>query len=172
MVTGLSCPAAGRHLGIEPAQLAERRAPRPGAGRICPAPAASAAARGRRCQAGLCEIRCGKRHGASQRAGELSAPEGGAEVPEGCAVSDGDGAGWLAEGEGEGEDAGLELGGVLEGRGELLGDGRADGDESLGVGELAVSIAAEGAAALEGGPSADAGLDGLDGGDVRCEAGG
>ena len=65
------------------------------------------------------------------------------------------------------------LGGVLEGLGELLGDGRADGDESLGAGELAVSIAAEGAAALEGGPSAGAGLGGgLDGAEVRCGAGG
>ena len=90
-------------------------------------------------------------------------------MPEGGAVSDGDGAGGLPEG----EDAGLELGGVLEGLGELLGDGRADGDESLGAGELAVSIAAEGAAALEGGPSAGAGLGGgRDGAEVRCEAGG
>lgn len=90
-------------------------------------------------------------------------------MPEGGAVSDGDGAGGLPEG----EDAGLELGGVLEGLGELLGDGRADGDESLGAGELAVSIAAEGAAALEGGPSAGAGLGGgLDGVGVRCGAGG
>jgi hypothetical protein len=106
-----------------------------------------------------------ERHRASQRAGELSAPEGGAEVPEGGAVSDGDGAGGLPDG----EDAGLEVGGVLEGLGELLGDGRADGDESLGAGELAVSIAAEGAAAVEGGPSAGAGLDGAE---VRCGAGG